>query len=236
MLTEVTTYRSRLGESVPRLRDRMGAAALRAGRDPSSVTLVAVTKGHPPDAVEAALQAGLNDLGENRVDELARKVEHLGRTRMRWHLIGHVQRRKAADAASLAHLFHALDSLRLAEKLSRTVGDGGRALQVLIQVNTSGEEAKGGLELRAALEGIGRIVELPGLDVRGLMTMAPFVSEERILRDTFARLRGLHERALEETGYRGTELSMGMTNDFEVAIEEGSTMVRVGTALFGERG
>ncbi len=235
MLTEVTTYRSRLAQNLPRLRDRMSAAALKVGRDPSGVALVAVTKGHPSDAVEAALEMGLTDLGENRVEELAQKVALLGRAPMRWHLIGHVQRRKAQAAASLPHLFHALDSVRLAEKMSRILVAADSSLSVLIQVNTSGEQAKGGLDLDAALDGIALMAELPGLDVAGLMTMAPFVSEERVLRDTFAELRRLHERAREATAYDGTELSMGMTNDFEVAIEEGSTMVRVGTALFGER-
>jgi len=235
VLTEIASYRGRLTETVPRVRDRIAASALRAGRDPADVTLVAVSKGHPPEAVEAALDVGLRDLGENRVAELARKVDTFGRDRLRWHLIGHVQSRKAAVAASLPHLFHALDSEGLAGRLSRLLVTDRRELSVLLQVNTSGESSKGGFSLNEAVEAVARIAELPGLNVEGMMTMAPFVSDEGVLRDTFRALREVHERATAASGYCGKHLSMGMTNDFEIAIEEGSTLVRVGTALFGER-
>ena len=235
MLTEVRTYRDRLAETVPRVRDRVAAAAARVGRDPSDVTLVAVSKGHPASAVEAALEAGLTDLGENRVEELAGKVEAFGRDPIRWHLIGHVQRRKAAQAAALPHLFHALDSVRLAEKMSRWLTSSEQELSVLVQVNTSGESTKGGFTPAETLDQVAMLCSLPGLRVEGLMTMAPFVSEERVLREAFQRLRDLHERAKALAGYGGRHLSMGMTNDFEIAIEEGSTLVRIGTALFGER-
>lgn len=235
MLTEVATYRGHLAETVPRVRARIAAAAERVGRSPDSVTLVGVSKGHPHEAVEAALDIGLTDLGENRLEELAGKIDVFGREAVRWHLIGHVQSRKAASAALLPHMFHALDGGRLAEKMSRALDEAGRELPVLVQVNTSGEESKGGFSDGELLDEIGRLSELPGLDVEGLMTMAPFVADEQTLRTTFRRLRETHERALAGTGYKGIHLSMGMTNDFEIAVEEGSTLVRVGTALFGER-
>ena len=235
MLTEVATYRGRLAETVPRVRDRIAAAAERAGRDPMAVTLVGVSKGHPHEAIEAALDVGLTELGENRVEELGGKIEVFGRDRIHWHLIGHVQSRKAASAALLPHMFHALDSVRLAGRLSRTLEAAGRTLPVLLQVNTSGEKSKGGVSPDELLDVIGTISESSRLEVSGLMTMAPLVADERTLRNTFARLREAHERALAGTEYRGTHLSMGMTNDFEIAVEEGSTLVRVGTALFGER-
>ena len=235
MLTEVATYRGRLAETVPQVRDRIAAAAIRVGRDPMDITLVAVSKGHPLEAVEAALDVGLEDLGENRVEELAEKVRVFGRERVRWHLVGHVQSRKAAYAASLPHFFHALDRTGLAQKLSGILTAENAQLPVLVQVNTAGEATKGGFSAEEAVEGVAALVELPGLKVEGLMTMAPFAADEGLLRRVFRDLREVHERARASADYHGKHLSMGMTNDFEIAVEEGSTLVRIGTALFGER-
>jgi len=224
-------YAARLERTLPELRERVRRVAEGAGRDPASVRIVAVTKSHPLDAVDAALAAGLHDLGENRVEELEEKRAARPDAPAIWHLIGHVQSRKARRAAELADLVHSVDSLRLAEKLAQE----GREVAVLAQVNTSGEGSKGGFALEGAVEAIHEVAELPGLRVRGLMTMAPFVADERVLRAAFASLRETGERLRRVTDRVGRELSMGMTNDLDVAIREGSTMIRVGTALFGER-
>jgi hypothetical protein len=228
-------YRAWLAETLPRLRDRIARAAREAGRDPGAVTVVAVTKGHPASALEAALQAGLADLGENRVEEMEEKVAVLGRGAARWHMVGHVQSRKAGRALAVADLIQSVDTLALAERMSRLASESGRDAQVLVQVNTSGEESKSGVDAECAVEEVHRIAELGGVHVAGLMTMAPFVDDERVLQGAFARLRGIGERVRAVAPSVGLELSMGMTNDLEVAVREGSTMVRIGTALFGER-
>ncbi len=230
-----STYDERLTASLPDIRDRISTAAQRSGRGSDDVTLVAVTKGHPIEAVEVALSHGLFDLGENRTEELARKRAAVEDGRIRWHMIGHVQRRKAQGLVGRADLVHSIDSVRLAERLSKAAVEAGEVVPVLVQVNTSGEESKAGFQGGALRDEVSRVLALPGLAVRGLMTMAPFTSDEALLRLTFEGARILHEelRALE--GYCGDHLSMGMTNDFEIAIEEGSTMIRIGTALFGKR-
>ncbi len=228
-------YRARLAENVPRVRDRMAAAALAVGRPVGDIRLVAVSKSHPLAAEEAALDADLLDLGENRVSELEEKAAALAERPVRWHMIGHLQRRKAPRMVGLAHLVHSVDSPRLAERLSRAAQEADQELEILAQVNTSGEDSKGGFDGDNALEAVHRVAELPGLRVRGLMTMAPFVDDQAVLADTFRRLREISEGLRAVTDAVGPELSMGMTNDLEIAIREGSTMVRVGTALFGER-
>jgi hypothetical protein len=229
-------YRERLAETLPRLRHAIAEAALSAGRDPALVKLVAVTKGHPVAAVRAALEEGLEDLGENRVEELEAKVAEVGRAAARWHMIGHLQRRKVPGAVASADLIQSVDSLRLAERISRVAGQSGlESASVLLQVNTSGEEAKAGFPLEGALEALLEAAAVPGLAVRGLMTMAPYTDDERVLRTTFARLREMGVALASHRPGVGRELSMGMTNDLRIAVEEGSTMVRIGTALFGER-
>ncbi len=228
-------YETSLRENLPRIREAIEGAAARAGRGEGEVTLVAVTKAHPPDAIRAALAAGLRHLGENRVEELENKVRLLGREAGTWHMIGHLQSRKARAAAELADLVHSLDTLKLGRRLSVFAQEEGRRLPVLVQVNASGEESKSGFSPEEAPEAVHQLLELPGLHLRGFMTMAPFVEDEGVLRDTFRKVREVRERALALPGFEGRELSMGMTNDFELAVEEGSTMVRIGTALFGER-
>ena len=228
-------YAERLADALPRVRARIAEAARAVGRDPAGVRLVAVTKSHPLDAVRAALALGLTDLGENRVAELSHKVGAIGRDGVAWHMIGHVQSRKARDAAALADWVHSVDSLKLAERLGGAAAAAGRTLAVLVQVNTSGEASKEGLGPAQAAEVVIAIAELPGLRVEGLMTMAPLTDDERVQGGTFARLRELSDRLRSASARVGPELSMGMTNDLAVAIREGSTMVRIGTALFGER-
>ncbi len=228
-------YRERLVESLPGVRDRIAEAAMAAGRDPSQVRLVAVTKGHPVEAAQAALDMGLRDLGENRVDELEEKVAVLGREVAVWHMIGHLQRRKAGKAVALAHMIHSVDTLRLGQRLSRLAAEAGTGVRALAQVNTSGEAAKSGFSGPSVVEEIHQLAELPHIEVGGLMTMAPFVEDEELLTLTFRRLRETLEAVRRVAPRIGNELSMGMTNDLEIAIREGSTMVRIGTALFGER-
>ena len=229
-------YADRLRETLPRVREAIANAELAAGREPGVVRLVAVTKGHPVDAVRAALHLGLSDVGENRAEEMEVKLSELGRAGLRWHMVGHVQGRKARGVAELADLIHSVDSMRLAERLARAADDRGRKVAILAQVNTSGEEGKKGLVHEGAEDAVLAMAELPGLSLEGLMTMAPLTGDTRVLSETFARLRELRDGLIAHSDNIGGELSMGMTNDLTVAIREGSTMVRIGTALFGERG
>jgi PLP dependent protein len=228
--------RNSLGGRLTRVRNRIAEAAERAGRDPSAVRLVGVTKGHPFGVVETALAAGLSDLGENRVEALVERAGRIPAGSCRWHMIGRLQRRQAPELHGVADLVHSVDSVRLAERLDRTRPAGSEPLRVLVQVNTSGEDAKTGFTADAAVEGVGAMLELHRIRVEGLMTMAPLTDDPGVLRTTFAALAGVGARlARELPGYEGRELSMGMSNDYEVAVEEGSTIVRLGTALFGER-
>ncbi len=233
---------------VAQIRERIAAAARRAGRRPEEITLVAVSKTHGPDVVRAALAAGITDLGENRVQEAAPKIATLANShpRPRWHLIGHLQRNKARAAAELFDIVQSVDSLRLAEILDRHAAEIGRRLPILLQVNVSGEVSKegfalaGGIANRAACDllyaEVERIVALPQLEVRGLMTIAPITGDPDAARPTFRLLRELRDdlaRRLPQT--RWDDLSMGMSDDFEAAIAEGATIVRVGRAIFGSR-
>jgi pyridoxal phosphate enzyme (YggS family) len=232
--TERNRYADRLHQNLPIVRERIRLAALRAGRS-DEVRIVAVTKGHGAGAVLAAADVGLGDCGENRVSELAGKHEILGHP-VRWHLIGHLQRNKVRQAIGLFDWIHSLDSLRLAVELSREAERAGREVEALVQVNTSGELAKGGLTADEVVGTIVEITNLPRLHVRGLMTMAPFTEDEAVLRQTFRRTRELLDACVKAVpGLAAQELSMGMSNDYEVAVEEGSTIVRLGTVLFGER-
>ncbi|HEX2076286.1 MAG TPA: YggS family pyridoxal phosphate-dependent enzyme [Longimicrobium sp.] len=218
------------------VRERIEAARARAGRA-DEVTLVAVTKTHPAEVVRAAIAAGIGDVGENRVQEMDEKVRDVGRRAVRWHLIGHLQRNKAARAAAIADLVHSLDSVRLAEALSAEAVKAGVTIPALVQVNTSGEESKFGLSPDQAIDAVARMAELPGLRLEGMMTMAPFTGDQAVIRRTFAAARRLCEEAARQVpAFTGRHLSMGMSNDFETAVEEGSTLVRVGSTLFGERG
>ena len=231
----LTTYSGRLAETLPRVREQIAAAEVAAGRVEGSVRLIAVTKSHPIECVEAALQAGLRDLGENRVEELEGKVEHFGADAATWHMIGHLQSRKAQRAVAVADMVHSVDSLKVARKMSSALVEDRGLVEVLAQVNTSGEESKSGFAVASAFDEIAEMSELPGLHVKGLMTMAPFVEDEAVLTTAFASLRRLSESLVSNVDGFGAELSMGMTNDLDVAIREGSTMVRIGTALFGPR-
>lgn len=226
------TLQSRL-QSV---RARIEKAARRAGRSPDSVEILAVTKGHPAGILRDVVDRGLPMIGENRVGEAEEKRARLGDLGLRWHMVGHLQRNKASRAIEIFDAIESVDSLRLARKLERELEKVDRSLEVLVQVNTSGEEAKGGLEAEEAVEGVRRICGHSRLRVRGLMTMAPLTDEEPVLRRTFRDARRLFERCGEEVeAFEPRVLSMGMSNDFEIAVEEGSTRLRLGTSLLGER-
>jgi PLP dependent protein len=230
-------FDERLREGLPRVRERIAAALDGAGRG-GEVRLVAVTKGHPVEAALAAWRAGITDLGENRVQELAEKrdVFAAGEPGPTWHLIGHLQRNKVRRALELSDWIQSVDSARLALELSREAVRAGRAVKVLVQVNVSGEATKGGFDASQAVAEVAEVAALPNLEVAGLMTIAPFTEDEKAIRSTFAGTRALLERCVAEgVALQGRELSMGMTHDYEAAIAEGSTMVRLGTALFGER-
>lgn len=217
------------------VRERIEAARARAGQGKGEVTVIAVTKTHPVEAARVALECGVRDLAENRVQELERKVLGTDDARATWHLIGHLQRNKVKRALPLFSLLHSLDSLRLAEEISRSA-EAGAPMRALVQVNASGEDAKGGFAPEEAVDAVGAMAELPGVQLEGMMTMAPFDAPEAVLRRTFAATRELSaEVARQVPGYQPLHLSMGMSGDYEIAVEEGSTMVRLGTVLFGDR-
>lgn len=213
---------------------RIGAACTRSGRDPSDVRLIAVSKTHPPAAVADAARAGLTIFGENKVQEARAKIPECPGN-LSWHLVGHLQRNKAALAIELFDMIHSVDSLRLLETIDRTCDEAGRTMRVLLEVNVSGEGTKFGLkpdELPAVLAAAGM---LRRVEIRGLMTMPPFHEEVEKVRPFFRQLRELRDRLEQESGVALPELSMGMSHDFEIGIEEGAHWIRVGTALFGER-
>ena len=215
-------------QNVRDLQRRIAGACERVGRSPDEVTLVAVTKAIEVPAIEAAFNAGIRNFGENRVQEAKPKIEQLEglRADLTWHMVGHLQTNKAKTAVDFFDIIHSVDSLRLAEALSRR---SQKRLPVLIEVNVAAEATKSGFTLPEVDEAVKRIGRLPNLEIEGLMTIAPWVSDAEEVRPVFRRLRQLGDAL----GLR--HLSMGMTDDFEVAIEEGATLVRIGRAIFGER-
>ena len=214
--------------NVQKVRARIDRACEKVGRSPEEVTLVAVTKTAAPPAIRAAFQAGITHFGENRVQEAESKLEQLSdmRAHVTWHMIGHLQTNKAKKAVEIFDIIQSVDSLRLAEALSQRLE---RKLPILIEVNVSGEATKSGYAPAEVPQALTEIRSLPNTAIKGLMTIAPLVSDPEEVRPVFRRLRELRD----SLGLDG--LSMGMTDDFEVAIEEGATMVRIGRAIFGER-
>jgi len=216
------------------LLERMAAACARAGRDPAGVRLVAVTKTVTVDVAQQLAELGVRDIGENRVQEAARKQERLAHLDLNWHMIGHLQTNKVKDALRLFGLIHSVDSLHLAKAVSKRASSQDQVAPILVQIDIAGEETKFGVPAADAAVEIGKMAELRGLRIEGLMTMAPFVDDAEDVRPVFARLRELAAEidALALPGVGMQHLSMGMTQDFEVAIEEGATLIRVGSALF----
>jgi pyridoxal phosphate enzyme (YggS family) len=226
---------SGLRSRIQTVRDSIDRAAMRSGRRGAEVTLVAVVKTVPAAVIREALALGVTDLGENRVQEAEAHVETLGRAAARWHMIGHLQRNKAGRAVELFDRVHSVDGVEVARALSRHAAAAGRTVRALIEVNVGGEASKFGVT-PAGLDGLlEQVLALPGLAIDGLMTVAPPVERPAEARPHYARLRALREAAVKSQARALPELSMGMSADFEVAVEEGATMVRVGTALFGAR-
>ena len=220
-----------LPDQLREVRARIDAAKVRGGHG-QAVAIIAVTKTHGPEAVQAAWDVGLRDVGENRIQEALPKMDAVS-VPIRWHLIGHLQRNKVKSVDRFSVL-HSLDSGRLADALNAHADAAGRAVEALVQVNVVGEETKGGFPQSEWRQEAERLKSLRGIHVRGVMTMAPFDADERTLRKVFAGAREARD-VMREAGHDATELSMGMSNDFEVAVEEGATFVRLGTILFGAR-
>lgn len=217
------------------VRDRIAAAAQRSGRAPGDVTLVGVVKTLPGEWVAEAVRLGLRDLGENRVQEAQAHQGSVPRDGARWHMIGHLQRNKVGRALALLDVVHGVDDLELAATIARRAREAGRAVEILVEVNVSGEASKFGVEPEALDSLLVEVAALEGIELRGLMTVGAPVERAEDARAPFARLRGLRDRAERAVGRPLPELSMGMSGDYEVAVEEGATLVRVGSALFGAR-
>jgi hypothetical protein len=223
-----------LADNLNSIQQRIRAACERAGRDPATVTLLAVTKTHPPETVKAAVEAGQLLFGENKVQEAKAKIP-LCPGKARWHFIGHLQSNKCRDAVELFAMIQSVDSLALAQEINKRAGQVTKTMPILLEINVAGEASKFGYQPEQMLAELREINALPRLEVHGLMAIPPFTPVPEKTRPYFQRLRELKQRAEAALGVPLPELSMGMSGDFEIAIEEGATLVRVGTALFGER-
>ena len=226
-----------MSERIARIKDRMAQACARVGRDPSEVTLLPVSKTFDDQAIRRAVSLGYKRFGENRTQEIAQKTPLLADCDIQWVVIGQLQTNKAKDVARLAHELQSLDRLELAEALDRRLQLEGRAIDVLVQVKTSPEETKAGLDPTGLIPFLKQLSSFQTLRVKGLMTMAILSEDESAVRRCFAQLRQLRDQARQEaiSGIELDRLSMGMSGDFELAIEEGSTEIRVGSAIFGAR-
>jgi len=226
-----------IAESLEKIRGRIANACLRAGRDPSGVTLVAVAKTFSADRVKEALTAGAIDVGENYVQELQEKRQALAGENVRWHFIGHLQRNKVRLIAPWITMIHSVDNVALAREIDERAAKAGRIVDCLIEVNTTHEESKFGVRPDEALQLVSALNGLASIRLNGLMTIGPFLPDPEGSRPMFRVLRQLRDKAAElgQGNAPMRHLSMGMTGDFEVAIEEGATLVRIGTAIFGSR-
>jgi PLP dependent protein len=229
-----------IAANIESIHERIAAAASRAGRNPKEIALMAVSKTHPPESIGEAYEAGLRVFGENRIQEFASKIGTLQNLpAAEWHMIGHLQTNKASKATELFHAVDSVDSLKLAEKLDAAARQLGKKLSLLLEINVGGEAAKSGVapDSPALDELLIAAPRLDSLQFRGLMTVPPFTDDPQDARPYFRKLRGLRDNiaARKHPGVNLDVISMGMSHDFEVAIEEGSTCVRVGTAIFGER-
>jgi pyridoxal phosphate enzyme (YggS family) len=216
------------------VRQRIRAACERAGRNPDSVTLLAVSKTHPPETIKAAADCGQIFFGENKVQEARAKIP-LCPGKLRWHFIGHLQSNKCRDAVELFEMIQSVDSLSLAQEINKRAEQAAKRMPVLMEVNVAGEASKFGYQPERLLAELKEINALPRVEIHGLMTVPPWSPEAEESRPHFRRLRELKQRAEQVLGVPLPHLSMGMSGDFEIAIEEGATIVRVGTALFGPR-
>lgn len=224
-----------ISDNWSRLQAKVAAAAERAGRRPEDITIIAVSKTFPAHVVKEAYEAGLRTFGENRVQEALEKIPEIP-TDASWHLVGHLQTNKARSAAGRFALIHSVDSVHLARELDRQAARRGMRQGILLQVNMAGEETKSGFEPALVRDAAAEIAGLKNLEVRGLMTIGPLTTQPESVRWVFRELRQLSDKVQENLpGLPLGELSMGMTGDFETAIEEGATLIRVGRAIFGER-
>jgi pyridoxal phosphate enzyme (YggS family) len=225
-----------IAANIVKVRQRIAVACARCGRDSSSVKLMAVTKTVSPELIGQAISAGITLCGENYVQEAKEKIALLEKS-IQWHMIGHLQINKAKYTVNLFDYVHSVDRIELARELDKKAGLTGHKMNILIEVNVSGEQTKSGISANDALALIKHIAPLENISVRGLMTMAPYSDNPENSRPYFSTLRNLHHQISREQikGIKMEELSMGMTDDFEVAIEEGATIVRIGRAIFGER-
>ncbi|MBV8814874.1 MAG: YggS family pyridoxal phosphate-dependent enzyme [Verrucomicrobia bacterium] len=223
-----------IGKNLSEVRSRIANAARRVARSPESIHLIAVSKTHPTEVIMAAVDAGQLIFGENRIQEAKPKIAALP-ARLRWHLIGHLQSNKVRLALPSFELIHGVDSLELLADIDRVAGELGLFPRILLQVNVSGEASKFGFAPAKLLNSVEEIVRFDRLQIDGLMTIPPLAPSAEFSRKYFAALRELRDRLGQQYRFQLPELSMGMSNDFEVAIEEGATMVRVGTAIFGPR-
>lgn len=225
---------SEIADQLASVQERLAAAAIAAGRDPHSVGLVAVSKTHPAESVREALDAGQQIFGENRVQELLAKAPLLP-ARIRWHLIGHLQKNKIRKVLPVTELIHGVDSLDLARDIDRIAAELGLFPRILLEVNVSGEESKFGFNPDVLRSQLDDLLALPRVQVEGLMTIAPYVENPEEVRPVFRGLRTLRDELAGRSGTPLPTLSMGMSGDFEVAIAEGATLIRVGTSIFGSR-
>jgi len=223
-----------LAENLNAVQQRIHAACARVERDPASVTLLAVTKTQPPEVVNEAGKLGLIYFGENKIQEAKAKIP-LCSGKLRWHFIGHLQTNKCRDAVELFEMIQSVDSLHLAQEISKRAEQAGKTMPVLLEVNLAGEASKFGYRPDKLAAELQQLNALPRLEIHGFMTVPPWTSNAENVRPIFHQMRELKQRAEQELGAPLPHLSMGMTGDFEVAIEEGATVVRIGTALFGPR-
>lgn len=223
-----------LAANIKNVQERMAAACARAGRDPSSVTLLAVTKTQPAEVVSEAARLGLALFGENKVQEAKGKIP-LCSGRLAWHMIGHLQTNKVREAVTLFSMIQSVDSLNLAEEINKRAEQASKTMPILLEVNIVGEASKFGYKPEQLLIDFEKLNAFPRVEIHGLMTVPPWTPLPERVRPVFRRLRELKEECEKILGAPVPHLSMGMTGDFEVAIEEGATLVRIGTALFGER-
>jgi len=223
-----------IAENVQNIRQRISSACKKVGRNADEITLVAVTKTFSSETIRQALEAGVADIGESYVQEMVQKHEKLKGEGIKWHFIGHLQTNKVKYIAEWVHLIHAVDSIKLGNEISKWAAKYKRRMDVLIEVKTSGQSTHFGVPIENANMFVKELSKLPNINVCGLMTIGPFLPDPEESRGSFRMLRQLRD-SIENEGYKLPILSMGMTNDFEVAIEEGATMVRIGTAIFGSR-
>ena len=224
-----------IAENLAVVRERISQAIQKSGREPDSARLITVSKQISVDRIEEARAAGAVVFGENKIQEAIPKIEQMGAEGIFWHFIGHLQKNKIKFLDARFDLIHSVDSFELAEKIAKHYHSGNRVQRILLQVNVSGEAAKFGMEPKELEKQMAEFFQLQGIQVEGLMTIPPFDSDPENSRRHFSRLRELREQYEKQTGLPLNQLSMGMSNDFEVAIEEGATLVRVGTAIFGPR-